>query len=596
MAQTFPKGVNLVGARAQGLAEPTALTDATSKNYVDTRAFCAGGFGPPRNLKQVRMLDPLGTYPTPHNAFPSLVRRSTDGVIYAVFRSATNHSAARDGKIYIITSSDLGRTWSAPTLIIAGDATLTDARDPCISQSRDGSRLYCTYFKANASNVAGGVYFKWSTNGTGWSAEVRIEAQPYSASSAPAVQLATGRIIVPFYGRSGAETIDSAYIAYSDNDGTSWSTARIINGTTLAANIDEPWISQKPGADNLFMTYRYGSNIGASYTDNSAGTGIAGWSTAAAITIGTGRPSNVWLSDNTAMVHYRNGGNVRFLARMSDSPEFASSWGKPYVVRNCQGAGAGSVGLWTYSQAIEIGNGVCLALFAEENSTATTSKLFATTFARGGGNTPLGPIPDNWSAVASLYDRTEYAMDMLGGRGSWPLVPPDLQVIAGALTAIEMPGNADINVLSSASADNVPDRAIVETGIEDVDIEADFYGSVQSGYAIIFRVVDASNFLMFTVETTFTNLRLYKVVAGVATQLGTIAGIAPADSWQTLKVSVRGSLILCARNGDTNIGYQLAAGAEQTQFMTPTKHGISLNAQSGGSHFCRRLVITSFGL
>jgi hypothetical protein len=559
--------------------------------------FQAFGFGPPRNTKPGLMLDPFGVWPRAHNAFPSLVRRASTGTVMAVIRGASNHVTSRDGSAYLFESPDLGRTWTTPTLIAAGTATHTDLRDPCISEGRDG-RLWLVYFLASASLAAAGVYVKYSPDGgVNWSPQVRVDSLPYAAVSGPVVQLASGRLIVPFYGRFGAETIDSVWIGYSDDNGVTWAQTRILNGQTLGTPLQEPWISRKPGGDDLLMTYRYGTaaNIGASYTANA--TGITGWSAAAAMFSGTGRPSSTWLTTGEAIVQYRNLGNVRHLARACDSPESASGWGRPYVARNCQGAGQGSVGLWTYGQAIEVGRGAMLGLWSEENNAGTVSKVYATGFARGGGMTPLGPVPDNASAIACLYDRVEVAVDMLAGKGSlYPNVPPELTVLSGNLTALEVTNNLGIWVLSSAVADGTPDRAYVDTGVSDVAIEADFAGTVQSGYALLFRLVDASNYLMFTVENTFLNLRLYKVVAGVATQLANLAQPTPADSWQTLRVEARGSLIACFRNGYPALIYNLTAGAEQNTFNTPTKHGLSLNAQSGGSHFCRRFTIWSYGL
>jgi hypothetical protein len=101
---------------------------------------------------------------------------------------------------------------------------------------------------------------------------------------------------------------------------------------------------------------------------------------------------------------------------------------------------------------------------------------------------------------------------------------------------------------------------------------------------------------MFTIESGFTTLRLYKVVAGVSTQLGTLSQPTPADAWNTLRVEARGTLISCLRNGYPVVIYNLVAGTEASTFTSPTKHGLALNAPAGGSHFCRRFTIWSFGL
>lgn len=578
------------------LASPLSPTEQTQ---VARRAdlWQAGSFGPARNLKQPIVLDPFGIWDKTHNAFPSVTFRA-DGTLFAVFRSATNHTAARDGNVHQMVSMDLGRTWSLPVQSFAPAAAGTDRRDPCVSTSNDGTTLYMSYFVGTASVPGNGVYFRKSTDqGATWSSAVRVDGTILSsAASAPVVQLASGRLILPFYGYTTGQTWNSTWIAHSDDNGVTWATTRVFNGQTATQHYSEPWISRKPGADNLFMTYRVGTaaNIGSSYTENADG--ITGWSAPAVISVGTGRPSNVWLSTGEAIVTYRNLGNVRQISRICDSPEFASGWGEPYVLRNSQGAGTGSAGLWTYGQLVEVGNGVCAGLFAEENGAATVSKVFATAVARGGGPTPLGPIPDNWSAMASGYDRLEFAFDMTGGRGTYPLVPPELSTLAGALTAFEMPGNSDINILSSANADNVPDRGYVDLGVADVDIEAEIYQSVQSGAGIIFRVVDASNFLLYTVETGGANFRLYKVVAGAATQLATVARTMPMPFWNKFRVQCHGVVMYTYHMDVLVHTYSLAVGTERDLFTSATKHGLSLNAQSGGTHGCRKFTIRSIGL
>jgi hypothetical protein len=550
--------------------------DYSTKQYVDVVTQAAG-------VGTIRALRPAmswgqdsATSTIQHTAFPSVVERR-DGVLYMVVRRGTNHSATRDGGIWYSLSTDNGRSWGTPVQLFAASGGV-EYRDPCVSLSVDGTKIYLTYFKGSAALGAAGCFFRTSTDGgLNWSAETRFDgSKGWAACSAPVVELSNGRLIAPFYGKDLiGDSNDSAYIATSINGGSSWSQSKIHNGVTAGRDYQEPWVSRKPGADNLFMTFRWGTNTSIA-TSTSTQTDGAGWSAASQDFVGTGRPSTVWLSTGEVFVIYRDTGNQLMYSRWHNG----TAWSGGRLVRR-----APSGGFWTYGQIIEISPGMGLCVLSEENSGLTPSKVFVTTIARGGGISPLGPIPSDALAVATNYDNLQYATTFQERVGTSP--GPEWIGLNGALT-ITTDG-----YLSSASADNVPDRAYVDLNAADVILEADLYMTVQSGAAVLFRVVDANNFLMWTVETVGVNMRLYKVVAGVATQLTTSATSVIMGTWNIFTVEATGALIRGYINGAVVSGYTLTAGAEQSTFTTPGKHGISLNAQTGGVHYCRRFLATA---
>lgn len=559
-------------SRIATAADPLSTSDTTSKQYVDTLTRAAG-VGTLRALRPaVSWGRDSATTTIQHTAFPSVVALR-NATLYMVVRRGTDHSATRDGGIWYSTSTDQGRTWSAPVQLFAASGGL-EYRDPCVSLSVDGTKLYLTYFKGSASLAAAGCFFRTSSDGgLTWSAEVRMEAKPYAAISAPVVELAAGRLVAPFYGKENlADTYDSVYVSTSTNGGTSWTPTRIFNGADVSLNLQEPWIVRKPGgANDLVMTFRYGTNdrIGQSATVQTDG---LGWSAATPVFTGTGRPATVWLSTGELVVIYRDATNQQMLTRLG-----SNGWFPPTNVRRTP-----SGGFWTYGQPIEISAGTALTPFAEENAGNTPSKLYVTALSRGGGWSPLGLMPSDALAVATSYDTIDY-VTTFRERASTTL-GPEWTALAGSLVI-----TAD-GYLSSAAADNSPDRAMVDVNRANVVLEADVYMTVQTGAAVLCRVVDAANFLMWTVETAGTTVRLYKVVAGVATQLVSAGANVGLGSWNTLRVEATDTVIRGYLNGLNLAGYVLTAGAEASTFTTPGKHGVGLNAQSGGVHYCRRFI------
>ncbi|MDQ3621777.1 MAG: glycoside hydrolase, partial [Verrucomicrobiota bacterium] len=72
--------------------------------------------------------------------FPVALRLQ-DGRIAAVVRSPANHLGI-DGRLDIVFSSDEGKTWSKPALIV--DTPLDD-RDPAFGQAKDGTLVIGYY-------------------------------------------------------------------------------------------------------------------------------------------------------------------------------------------------------------------------------------------------------------------------------------------------------------------------------------------------------------------------------------------------------------------------------------------------------------------
>lgn len=506
-----------------------------------------------------------------HAAFPSVCAR-LDGVVILVYRQGTDHSVTRDGVIKSSFSSDHGRSWTTPTTAVTGAAG-QDLRDPCVSLSRDGTKVYLSYFKGTVALAAAGVFFRVSTDGgVTWGGEIRVDSLPYAASSAPIIELNNGTLVCPFYGRSGVEVWDSVWISKSTNGGTTWPTqTRIINGTTATDHRQEPYIALL--GTTAVMGYRHGTaaSIGISVsTDNTVN-----WSAGAAKFAGTGRPNLFFTNDLTLSCLYRSTGNENGVVR--SSKDSGSTWTPERLVDMAPTA----VGWMTYSGTDRISRGINLCALSQESS-STVSRVFLTCFGEAGGNSPFGTIPTDAEAAAANLDNLIFGTSFEQTDGQ---LPSPWTIAAGAISVVN-------GAVQSAVADATADFVRVYSGVNDMEVEADIsnVGGFDSGSAVIARMINATSYLMFTAETNGVNFRLYKVVSGTPTQLATVAGQLAFGAYHTYKIVARGQEIRCFINGASML-YHLLSGGDQTTFATGFYGGIKLNSQGTTVHKCRRFTI-----
>jgi hypothetical protein len=298
-----------------------------------------------------------------HSAFPSVAHLANGGLL-VVYRQGSNHYIGRDGFIRSTTSTDLGATWSAPGTLIP-PAPGIDYRDPSVSTSNDGSRLYLTYYKGTTSISAAGSFFRSSTNGGAtWTPEVRIDPKlPSSAITAPVVQLADGSLVAVHYSKLAGENRDSVWSSRSRDNGATWTITRLIDGQSADIDYQEPYLLRR-GA-GLFLTFRWGTNdsIGSTSSSDSGAT----WSTPAADFPGSGRPSSVWLGDGTIGVYLRDSAGT-FKIRVTR--DRGATWDPARTVQDPP-----TGGMSTYASLVEVSPGHVVTAMGAEDATGTRSRI-----------------------------------------------------------------------------------------------------------------------------------------------------------------------------------------------------------------------------
>jgi hypothetical protein len=134
-------------------------------------------------------------------AFPDICRLH-NGDLFCVFYSGYGHVSTpnakwpKGGRIIAVHSSDSGRTWGKPVVVIDTDQ---DDLDPSVACLKDGT-LLLNWFTLHQNRVA--VLLACSTdNGKTWSEPVQLKLDsPYSfACSAPVRQLPDGSLILGLY-------------------------------------------------------------------------------------------------------------------------------------------------------------------------------------------------------------------------------------------------------------------------------------------------------------------------------------------------------------------------------------------------------------
>jgi Neuraminidase (sialidase) len=134
-------------------------------------------------------------------AFPDVCRLPS-GELFCVFYSGYGHVSTpnaqwpKGGRILAVRSSDNGRSWSKPVVVID---TERDDRDPSVACLKDGT-LLLNWFTLHKNRVA--IWLARSTDqGKTWSKPVKLDLHsPYSfACSAPVRLLPDGSLILGLY-------------------------------------------------------------------------------------------------------------------------------------------------------------------------------------------------------------------------------------------------------------------------------------------------------------------------------------------------------------------------------------------------------------
>jgi hypothetical protein len=295
-----------------------------------------------------------------HSAFPSLVRRP-EGTLELVWRQGTNHATSRDGTIRRTVSRDGGLTYVEATHLRSGGA---DYRDPSISYARGAYHL--TWF--TGTNVAPALG-AWDQRE--WGVAVRIDPSlPYAATCAPVVELPDTRLGAVFYGRKAGEAVDTAWMAWTNNHGATWTSNRIANGIGAGRAYSEPWLV-RDGADiHVFFRSGVQDAIGVRSSHDSGTT----WDPVREILANaSGRPTTLRTAAGALVMVYRKLPTRG--AAIAYSLDHGATWQNGGVLLEPP---AGSPNGMTYAALVETEPDLVQVVFGME-ATVTSSVLYGAT-------------------------------------------------------------------------------------------------------------------------------------------------------------------------------------------------------------------------
>lgn len=157
-----------------------------------------------------------GTYP----GWP-WIAAGASATLYCVWREGTIHDYSADGRIMLAQSSDKGRKWSGPKVII--DEPNVDDRNVAIVELPNGELLvsYNTYTAAKESQA---MVARSSDGGRTWAKSESIGV-PNTRTRAAAIVLSNGDLLLPLYTAPG----NGAIAALSYNNGRNWESVAVPN-------------------------------------------------------------------------------------------------------------------------------------------------------------------------------------------------------------------------------------------------------------------------------------------------------------------------------------------------------------------------------
>jgi hypothetical protein len=521
----------------------------------------------------IRATKPLRPYgqDTNHSAFPAILLKQ-DGEMICVYRQGTDHITARDGILRVTRSSDMGRSWASPATLLSLPGV--DLRDPGLSESADGTKIWLTYVKTTAAAPFNGAYFRTSTDGgLSFGAETRIDNGVTAASVAPIVELNDGTLVMPWYGTTGAETWRSVWIAKSTNGGTSWTSTRIVNGQTAGRHYEEPYIARN--GTILGMTFRWGAvqSIGfASSVDNAVN-----WSAGAEKFAGTGKPNCFWVNPHTLALIYRRLSGGHAIIRYTR--DLGQTWFGEIAIENRRSPS----GWMTYSDVSMVQPGAGIMALAQETSSAS-SRLFFGYVGEAGATTPFGALDEEQAALTSNVDGVIFATNF--GQADGALTSP-WAVTSGT-------GNVSNGVLTPATA-ATQTVARIHAGSTEIEVEGEFqWTGADVGFAgLVFAMTDGATYWAFLRDfpASVASLRLYQYTGGVPTMKATVAFPSMPSTYHKLKVIKKHGSVACFWNDRNMLNYSMT-GPELTSTVNGTYVGVSLQNGSGGDQAtCRRFLV-----
>lgn len=312
--------------------------------------------------------DPIGGG---YQAFPD-VARLKDGSLMSVFYSGYWHISTpnaafpKGGRIDYSISRDEGYTWTTPKTLY--DSPYDD-RDPSLTQLANGQLVLSFYSDPPSTGsdtyIPGTQIITSADLGKTWSAPRQIAPANYWTSS-PIRALSNGRLIAPLYYLTGSSAADGTAfgaVSVSDNHGATWSNPKTIplpgagEQQFLCAETDVIQLKDGSGrlSSKLYAVER--TNFDSAYFSTSADFGDT-WTQSQAIGFNAHCPYLHRTADDIVLLGYRDyTGGVTALRYSLDE---CQTWSSEIIVDSSYGG--------AYTSIADLRDGTELITYYEEGS------------------------------------------------------------------------------------------------------------------------------------------------------------------------------------------------------------------------------------
>lgn len=245
---------------------------------------------------------PFSLDQSPHAGYPTAARLA-DGTVRMVWRQGTGR-VSDDGRLYTSVGNPAAGEWSSPSPVQVDVGPDGDVRDPHLSTI--GGDVWLTYFVRATNDIPTGARAARSTDGGAtFGPSVRIDPDlPYAAISSPIVK-AGDKLMTAFYARKAGETVNTAFTAWSTDNGQTWESNRIANGIDAKNPYSEPWVV----TDGTTAVYLFRDGEWNAIATLSTPDGGVTWPSPvprSVITNATGNSASVWSSDGRIYTVYRH--------------------------------------------------------------------------------------------------------------------------------------------------------------------------------------------------------------------------------------------------------------------------------------------------
>ena len=354
-----------------------------------------------QTYKVITTEGPWGDY----EAFPDVCRMA-NGDVYVVFYAGYGHVSnprddlPRGGAVYSLRSSDQGKTWSNPALVVD---TAEDDRDPHVTQLANGDLLVSFfdsvyYAEDGKRKRRAATYVVRSTDGGKTWGKPEVVTTPYKDTagigrrifvSGPVAQLKGSHVVLPIYYEPQAGHYITSVI-HSDDFGHTWTKASPVDpeaSLEFSYGFCEASIARVSDG-RLIILMRPGMH--QAYSSDEGHT----WTKATRLPHRGDAPTVMLTSKKMLLVAHRHPGTA-----VTISADDGATWGRPYQIDTVGGA---------YPGLVELEDGSILCIYYEEGKASSIRQAIFTVepgvrLENLGERWPQPPPPGKKLDLASLH-------------------------------------------------------------------------------------------------------------------------------------------------------------------------------------------------